>query len=294
MPATTVHLVDASPYIFRSFFVMPSSMVDPEGRPVGAVHGFASFLLKLIDGEDPSHLGVAFDESLSTSFRNDRYPEYKAQRELPPPELEAQQKACQDVARALGAVVWVSERYEADDLIGTALAQLPKKTGAVIVSSDKDLAQLVNERVTFYDFARDRKFGPSEVVDKFGVRPDQLVDLLALAGDSVDNIPGVRGVGQKTAAALLQARENLDALYADLAAVEELPLRGARSVAKKLDASRADAFLSRELATVARDAPIEVTLDDLAYQGADPELVTQTFDRLGFDTLRDRIRRWRS
>ena len=292
--SATVHLVDASPYIFRSFFVMPSSMVDPEGRPIGATHGFASFLLKLIEGEQPTHLGVAFDESLSTSFRNDRYPAYKAQRELPPPELEAQQKACQDVARALGAVVWVSERYEADDLIGTAVAQLPGEAGAVIVSSDKDLGQLVDERVTLFDFARDRKFGPTEVADKFGVRPDQLVDLLALAGDSVDNIPGVRGVGQKTAAALLQARGDLDALYADLEAVEALPLRGARSVAKKLDAGRADAFLSRELATIAQDAPIDVSLGQLAYAGADRELVTAVFDGLGFETLRERIRQWRS
>jgi len=294
MPAApTVHLVDASPYIFRSFFVMPSSLVDPEDRPVGAVHGFASFLLKLIDDERPTHLGVAFDESLTTSFRNDLFPDYKAQRELPPPDLEAQLKACRDVASALGAVVWSSERFEADDLIGTALAKLPRRTRAVIVSSDKDLGQLVDERVTLFDFARDRRFGPADIVAKFGVRPDQLVDWLALAGDSVDNIPGVPGIGVKSATRLLVELGGLEGLYSDLERVAELPLRGAGSIARKLVEGRDAAFLSRELATIARDAPIDVTLEDLAYDGPDPDLVDRVFARLGFDTLRERIRRWR-
>ncbi len=279
----TVHLVDASPYIFRAYFSLPETMTDPKGRPVNAVYGFKEFLLQLAKTEQPTHLGVAFDESLTTSFRNEIYPEYKAQRELPPAELEAQLKDCQEVTAALGAAVFVSRRYEADDLIGTLVHRLTDKGhGAVVVTSDKDLAQLVSEDVTLLDFARDIRYGPAEVEEKFGVRPDQIADFLALAGDAVDNIPGVKGVGKKTATALLRAFGDLDALYARLDEVADLSLRGAASVGRKLAEQRDQAFLSRRLTVVAVDAPAAADLDELRYTGADPALVGPLFDRLGF------------
>ena len=289
----TVHLIDASPYIFRAFFAVPNTLFAPDGSPINAVHGFGAFLLRYIGEQNPTHMGVAFDESLTTSFRNEIYPDYKAQRELPPRDLEAQQQACLDVASALGAATYVSDRYEADDLIGTLCHQLVRDAhSVVVVSSDKDLTQLVGPRVEFMDFARERTYGEREVLDKFGVRPEQVADFLGLAGDSVDNIPGVPGVGPKSAAALLGAFADLDAIYADLPRVAELEVRGARSLAKKLEASRESAMLSRELARLALDAPVRARLADLELRGARAEVVGPLFERLGIHSLASRIQRW--
>lgn len=283
-----LYLVDASVYVFRAYFAPGPDRTAPDGSPVGAVHGFAQFLLRLIDEEQPTQLGVAFDESLTTSFRNDFYPEYKAQRELPPPELEAQLEACKEIADAFGGKVFVHHRYEADDIIAT-LCQRGGET--VIVSSDKDLAQLVDERVTLFDFARQARYDPAGVREKFGVRPDQIPDLLGLVGDSVDNIPGVRGVGRKSGAALLDAFGSIEELYDRLDEVERLPIRGARSLRAKLEAGREAALLSKRLATAVTDMPLDPA--GFPYRGADAEKVDALFARLGFgDRMRNRIRRW--
>lgn len=290
----TVHLVDASPYIFRAFFSLPDSIADGEGRPVNAVYGFAGFLIKLVETDEPTHLGLAFDRSLTTSFRNELYPEYKSGRELPPPELEAQIDLCYELGRAFGAAVYIDERYEADDLIAALVADLVSDGhGAVIVTSDKDLAQLVTGRVALWDFARDERYGPAEVERKLGVRPEQVADFLGLAGDPVDSIPGVPGVGKKTAAALLAAFDDLESLYEGLDRVPELQIRGAKSLAARLAEHREVAFLSKRLATVAPEAPAEADLEELAYRGADPALLDPLFERLGFGTIRERIPRWR-
>jgi DNA polymerase-1 len=291
----TVHLIDASPYIFRAFFSLPESLKSRDGRPAGAVYGFASFLLKLVADERPTHLGVAFDRSLTTSFRNRIYPPYKAQRALPPPELEEQLRACEDVAAALGAATFIDDLYEADDLIGTLVARLEARGhGAVVITSDKDMAQLVSDRVTLYDFGKSLRLTPSEVEAKLGVRPDQVADLLGLAGDPVDNIPGVPGVGRKTAAALLARFGHLEDLYARLLEVARLKsIRGGAALAERLAVHRDLAFLSKELATVARDAPLTARLDDLEYLGADREAVDALFDRMGFGRIRARVPVWR-
>ena len=287
-----IHLVDASPYIFRAHHSLPGSIKTPAGGPAAATYGFASFLLKLAADERPTHLAVCFDRNLNDSFRNDEYPAYKAQREAPPPELVAQIDPCVEVAAALGAATFIDPRYEADDLIGTLLARLaPKGHGGVIVTSDKDLAQLVSDRVSLLDFAKETRYTPATIQEKFGVNPDQITDLLALAGDPVDNIPGVPGIGRKTAAELLAAYGHLEGIYAHL---EELPsskLRAAKSTAAKLREHRDLAFLSKRLATVAADAPIpgNVGLDDLAYRGADRAVAEPLFDRLGFKRMKERI-----
>jgi len=289
----TTYLIDASPYIFRAHFSMPSSLVDPEGRPAGATYGFASFLLKLLAEEQPSHLAVAFDGSLTTSFRNELYPEYKAKRDTPPKELVSQLEACRRVAECLGMATLIDQSYEADDLIGTLVDRVTgSDQAAVIVTSDKDLAQLVSEEVTLLDFARDARYSIPEVQEKFGVRPDQIVDLLALAGDAVDNIPGVRGIGAKTAVALLQAFGDLDTLYERLDEVEELPIRGAASVKVKLENGRDMAYLSRQLATIHCQVPLETSLEDLTYHGADHQCVEALFEQLGFERIRNRIKMW--
>lgn len=289
---TTVHLVDASPYIFRAHFSLPGSIKTPEGSPAAASYGFASFLLKLIADEKPSHLGVTFDRNLSSSFRNETYPAYKQQRVPTPPELEAQIDTCVEIAAALGAATFIDDRYEADDLIGTLCGHLAKAGhGAVIVTTDKDLAQLVDERTSLFDFGKGLRFTPDGVFEKFGVRPDQITDLLGLAGDTVDNIPGIKGIGGKSAAELLARFGHLEELYERL---DELPglssIRGAKSLHAKLAANRDIAFLSKWLATVARDAPgVKGTLKSLEFRGADASQVETLFSRLGFNKIRARV-----
>ncbi|MEM6702272.1 MAG: 5'-3' exonuclease H3TH domain-containing protein [Acidobacteriota bacterium] len=286
----SLFLVDASPYIFRAYFSVPSSITTPSGAPANAVHGFGAFLLRLLQEEKPTHIAVAFDGSLTTSFRNEIYPDYKAQRELPPPELEAQQRGCQQMARALGCPSFIDDRYEADDLVATLKDRCANDDGlgCVVVTSDKDLAQLVDERTQLFDFAKAQRFGPAEVIDKFGVRPEQIVDYLGLAGDAVDNIPGVRGIGAKSAAALLQAKPSLDALYEDLGSVEALPVRGAKRLRRLLEEQETEARLSRELATVSTEAPVDVELAQLAYEGIDSSALETLCEEYGFTDLRRR------
>jgi len=152
-----VHLVDASPYIFRAFFSIPSKVRAPDGKPANAVHGFGGFLLKMLEDEAASHVAMAFDRSLTTSFRNEIYPEYKAQRELPPPDHKAQLSGCEELAGALGLATFSSERYEAEDLLASLLRPLREEAPDahfVVVTSDKDLAQLVDERTEMLDFAK--------------------------------------------------------------------------------------------------------------------------------------------
>ena len=288
----TVHLIDALPYVFRAYFSLPSSIVDPRGAPVNAVRGWTSFLLRYLDEERPTHVVAAFDESLTTSFRNEFYPAYKSSRELPPPELEAQLEACRDVAEALGLPTLASERYEADDLIGALVKRLVARGHTcVVVTSDKDLGQLVGPQVTLYDFAKALRYTPDGILAKFGVRPEQIPDYLGLAGDAVDDIPGVAGVGAKTAAALLVAYADLDALYADLEGVAALPIRGARTLGAKLEAGRESAFQSRRLATLAYEAPVRASLRGLARRKPEDKRLTELFERLGFEGLLERARR---
>lgn len=298
----TLLLVDASPYVFRAFFSLPDSIKTKEGAPANAAYGFASFLCRLLADERPTHLAVLFDGSLTSSFRNDLFPAYKAQRALPPPELEAQLDLCYEIAGAFGAARFIDDRYEADDLIATLVARLMAPAGAagveaasveaIVVSHDKDLAQLVGPRVILYDFGKGERLGPEEVVAKFGVRPEQVADLLALRGDTVDNIPGVPGVGAKSAAALLARFRDLADLYAHLDEVPGLPIRGAAALAARLAEHRAQAELALALVRLADDVPrvADVALTVLAWSGADRATVEALFDRLGFGgSLRERV-----
>ncbi len=291
MPSHTVHLIDASPYIFRAYYSLPSTIRTPDGMKIGAVYGFASFLLKLIADEKVTHLGVAFDRNLVGSFRNRFYPPYKEQRQPPPADLVAQIDPCLEVTSALGAATFIDDEYEADDLIATLAAPLVAEGHrVVIVTSDKDLAQLVSGQVTLYDFGKGERYGPEDVAAKFGVRPDQIVDLLALAGDPVDNIPGVAGIGRKSAADLLSVFDHVEDLYEKLDAVRFAKIRGAKSLYFRLAESQDKALLSKVLATVAADAPVKGDLDSLAYRGADPARVDEVFEKMGFKGIRDRVR----
>src|SRR5262245_1626822 len=181
-----LYLIDALPYVFRAFFAI-RDMRSPQGQPVNAVYGFTTFLLQLLQREPLTHIGIAFDESLTSSFRNAFFPAYKANRALPPPDLAWQLDYCHAVARALSLQVFVDQQYEADDLIGTLARQATEQdVKVVVVSNDKDLMQLVTPQVTFYDIAKNRRFDPTGVTTHLGVRPEQVPDFLGLQGDAVD------------------------------------------------------------------------------------------------------------
>ncbi len=289
----TVHLIDASPYIFRAYYSIPTKIVAPDGRTINAVYGYLDFLIQVVKREQPTHIAVAFDGSLTTSFRNEIYPEYKAQRDQPPEELKQQVVVCRDVTAAMGMASFIDDRFESDDLIGTLVTQLVAQgADCVIISSDKDFTQLVNTKVKLWDFARDEWYEPERVQAKFGVPPAQIVDLLALMGDSVDNIPGVKGVGPKAAGALLTEFGSIESIYQSLDEVECMQIRGAKSLRSKLEADREMAFISKELVTIATEAPLKKSMTELRYSGANEKMVESMFRELGFTGIRQRIPRW--
>ena len=267
---STVYLVDASIYIFRAWFSVPDSMRGENGLPVNAVYGFCRFLTELVERTNAKHIAVAFDESLTKSFRNEIYPPYKMNRELPPEDLVQQFKLCRRVAEAAGLYCVSSDRYEADDLIATLSHSMREQefTNA-IVRGDKDLAQLLRGDDFWWDFARDRRLDSSGVREKFGVPPEIIQDYLGLCGDAVDNIPGVPGVGPKTAVALLQEFESMESIYENLSAVTNMNIRGAKNLPAKLAEHKEQALLSKQLATVAYDAPIESHANVLMRRSAE-------------------------
>ncbi len=220
---------------------------------------------------------------MTTSFRNELYPAYKANRELPPPELEAQLNACQQLSAALGLATYVSARYEADDLIGTlANTMRAHDFTMVIVSADKDLSQLIHDGDIWWDFTRDRRLGVEDIKAQFGVFPHQIVDLIALMGDKVDNIPGVKGIGQKTATQLLDYFGSLNAVYTRLSEVPNMELRRAYKVYESLRDAEEQAYLSQRLAQIAIDAPISCDHESLMRRPVDQDALGALCERLGF------------
>lgn len=278
----TVYLIDASIYIFRAWFSVPDSMRGDSGKPVNAVYGFSRFLTEFVERSNATHVGVAFDESLTTSFRNELYPQYKMNRELAPEELSQQFKLCRRVAEAAGLYCASHNQYEADDLIATmARGMREDNFRCAIVSGDKDLAQVIDGDDFWWDFARNQQFNAAAVVEKFGVPPTSIQDYLGLCGDAVDNIPGVPGVGPKTAGALLNEYETMEGVYQNLDAISSLQIRGAKTLAAKLIEHRQQAELSKLLATVAYDAPIEVSPEHLSRRAAEVNSLQEISNIIG-------------
>ncbi len=286
MSRPPLYLVDASIYIFRAWHSLPDSFVDQAGEPVNAVQGFVRFLLELLERERPQHIAVAFDESLEGSFRNAIFAAYKANRDPAPEALKAQFRHCQAVARALGLIVMVDPRFEADDLIGTLLTR-QRSAGyrGVIVSPDKDLSQLLEADDQQWDYARDLRWVASDVPQRMGVRADQVADFLGLSGDAVDNIPGVPGIGAKTAAALLTHFGSLDALLERVNEVPFLRLRGAASHAIRLRDHREQALLSRQLATIHLQAPLSQSVQDARRQPGNRDQLLALMEQLRFGPM---------
>jgi 5'-3' exonuclease len=283
MSLPPVYLVDASVYIFRAWFSMPDDFVNAAGQPTNAVYGFSGFLCSLLEQTSAEHVAIAFDESLTTSYRNEIYPEYKANRDPAPEELKRQFGWARAVAEAMGLRCYADGRYEADDLIGT-LAEYWRARGhpICVVTSDKDLAQVIGEADHWWDFSRNQKLNARQLTEKFGVEPRQMADFLALTGDSVDNIPGVPGIGPKSAAALLAQFGDLDSLYERLDEVPALPIRGAKSIHRKLADHRGAAELARRLTLIETAVESALAAPDLLRTEVDMARLNRLFDDLAF------------
>jgi 5'-3' exonuclease len=278
-----IYLIDASVYVFRAWFSISDDMVDGEGNPTNALYGFTRFIADFLEHVQPQQIAVAFDESLARSYRNDIYPDYKANRDPAPPELERQFRQCRRMVRALGLRESASDLYEADDIIGTLVFDAREHgVPCTIVSRDKDLTQLLSRGDVFWDFAGNRQLRYEDIPEAFGVWPEQIADLLALAGDSVDNIPGVPGVGRKTAAALLKHFGSLDVLYANLDAVCDVPVRGAAKLGARLEQHREIAMISRALTVIPSDVPLDFDATGLHRRAPDLGALNALCDEASF------------
>jgi len=283
MSLQPVYLVDASIYIFRSWFSISDEFSNTAGEPTNAVYGFTGFLCSLLEQTRAEYIGVAFDESLTTSYRNEIYPQYKANRDPAPIELKRQFGWAREMAESMGLSCFADQRYEADDLIGT-LAEFWRDRGhpVCIITSDKDLTQLVTKSDTWWDFSRNQKLSHAKIKEKFGVFPEQIADYLALTGDSVDNIPGVPGVGPKSAAALLNHFDDLDAIFSRVDEVQHLSLRGAKSLHKKLVEHRPAAELARRLTVIETQVVSALKNPDLTRSELDEARINRLFDDMAF------------
>ena len=283
-----VYLVDASIYIFRSYFSIPDRFRAENGESVNAVYGYTQFLLDLIDLK-PEYISVAFDENVVSCYRNRIYPEYKANRDLPDRNFEFQYDRCREITGLLGFHNLCLLDYEADDIIGTLqkIFSLP----VTIVSRDKDMGQLLGPEDQLWDFSGNEYAGPAEVEEKFGVRPDQIADYLALAGDQVDNIPGAPGIGAKTAAALLREFGSVEGIYQSLEEVVDIKLRGAKKVQQILARHREEVEMYRSITRINCDIPLDISLNDLKITPVSMDAFLDFCDRMAFGNwIRDRVK----
>jgi DNA polymerase-1 len=286
-PALRLWMIDASAYIFRAYHALPPLTRKSDGLPVGAVQGYCNMLWKLLrdmKGSDgPTHLVAIFDHSEKT-FRNTLYDQYKANRSAPPEDLIPQFPLVRRATAAFGVHCVELPGYEADDLIATYACKARDAGGeAVIVSSDKDLMQLIGPSVVMWDPMKDRRLAEEAVFEKFGVAPDKMIDLQALIGDSVDNVPGAPGIGPKTAAQLLDEYGDLDTLLARAGEIKQPKRR------ETLINFRDQILLSRELVTLTCDAPAPEPIDDFAVKDPDPEVLGAFLDEMEFRSLRTRV-----
>ena len=282
-----VYLIDGSGYIFRAFHALPPLTRPSDGLPVGAVHGFCAMLWKLLreskSSEAPTHLAVIFDATRDT-FRNAIYPEYKAHRPPPPDELIPQFALIRDAVRAFNVPCIELGGYEADDLIATYTHQAVAAGGDVtIVSSDKDLMQLIEPGVVMYDGMKSKRIGRDEVMEKFGVPPERVIDVQSLAGDSIDNVPGVPGIGIKTAAELINTYGDLDSLLERAGEIKQPKRR------EKLIEFAPQARISRELVTLKRDVPVVEALPELTVREPVADTLLAFLRDMEFSTLTKRI-----
>ena len=282
-----LHLIDGSGFIFRAYHALPPLTRKSDGLPVGAVSGFCNMLFKIIEDQKgsnaPTHLVVVFDAKGKT-FRSDIYPEYKMNRPPAPEDLVPQFPLTRDATRAFGLACIEQEGFEADDIMATLAIQARDAGGHVtIVSSDKDLMQLVGNGVEMYDAMKNKRIGSEQVVEKFGVGPNRVIDVQSLAGDSVDNVPGAPGIGIKTAALLINEYGDLDSLLERASEIKQPKRR--ETLIDNADQIRT----SRDLVTLKTDMKMDCDLDDFAVHAPDPEVMLKFLSEMEFRTMSARI-----
>ena len=284
-PKSKLILIDGHSLAYRAFHALPEDMKTSQGELTNAIYGFTSMLLNVMRDEEPTHIAVTFDKG--HTFRHEVYPEYKAHRAKMPDEMRSQMDRVRQVVETLGIPVFEQDGYEADDLLGTLARQAgEQEVDTLIVTGDMDLLQLVDEHTRVltsrWRFSDTVIYDLDGVRERYGIMPSQLVDYKAIVGDKSDNIPGVRGVGKKTATKLLQQHGALEAIYEHL---DDVPGR----FRSKLEEGQESAFLSRRLATIVCDAPVELDLESCRVHDFDRQSVADLFRELEFRSLADRV-----
>jgi len=253
IPKTTAWLIDSSIYVFKAWYTYPECE-DTNGKSINAVRGFIEFVFQLLNTEKPKLIAFGFDESLATSHRRDIYPQYKANRVPAPDSLRYQFRLCREFIQSLGVHQAASPRYEADDLIGTWAKYLNQQSIPVnIITADKDLAQLVREGDHWWEYLRGEMLDTKKITKRFGAKPSQIADQLAIAGDKSDNIPGVPGVGMSTAGKLLKKFENLEQLFLRVDEISTMQIRGAVRIQNIISEHQDLIRLSRQLTGIVCD-----------------------------------------
>ena len=270
-------LIDGSSYIYRAFYAI-GHLSNSKGLPTNAIYGFTQMLLKVLKEHQPDHIAIALD-SRAPTFRSQVYKEYKANRPAMPENLSLQIPYIKKIIEGYRIATLEAEGFEADDLIGTVAKAVESKANVVIITGDKDMLQLVSDRVLVYDTMKEKKFGIDEVMGRFGVKPEQVVEVMGLAGDAIDNIPGIPGIGEKTAMTLIKNFKSIDNLLAHVDQVPQAKLR------EKLVTYGEVAKLSRELATICTDAPVTVQLEHFVLPSADIQSLREIFKELEFSKL---------
>ena len=278
---TPIILIDGSSYLYRAFFACPP-LTNAKGEPTGAIIGVVNMIRSLINQYDPTHIAVVFDAS-GGSFRNEIYSEYKATRQEMPENLRPQIEPIHTILKAMGLPLLCVDGVEADDVIGTLAKQAEKENLEVLISTgDKDMAQLVSDKITLINTMNNTILDPKGVMEKFGVPPRKMIDYLALRGDTSDNIPGVPGIGEKTALNLLTHFDSLNDIYSHLDEIEKLPIRGAKSLKQKLVDHKKEADLCYLLATIKTDVPLDFTTEQLLIGDIDAKKLVELFDYYDF------------
>ena len=279
--ANPLVLVDGSSYLYRAFHAFPP-LTNAAGEPTGAMYGVLNMLKSLISQVQPTHIAVVFDAKGKT-FRDEMFEQYKSHRPPMPDDLRKQVQPLHDMIRALGIPLLVVEGVEADDVIGTLALQASRLGKKVLISTgDKDMAQLVDDNIMLINTMNNSLLDRESVIEKYGIPPELIIDYLALMGDSADNIPGVAGVGEKTALGLLQGIGNMAEIYANLEKVAELPIRGAKKLGEKLLAEKTNADLSYTLATIKTDVELNMTTDELLLGESQNDQLIKYFARYEF------------
>jgi DNA polymerase I len=275
-----VYVVDAMNYIFRAYYALPADILAPDGMLTNAVLGYLRTLLRIIKEHRPEYMAAAFEND--TSFRKTLFAAYKANRKEPPRDLESQFEYCRKITQAIGVACLEADDYEADDVIGTVAKRMSASGhSVVVVTGDKDMSQLVCNSVIVYDMAKGHWLDETAVRERFGVAPSQIPDLLALHGDHVDNIPGVLGIGEKTARQIIATCGGVDQLE-DVRHHANLRFRGCDKILGRILDNMEAVRISRQLATICCEVPIDVSPARLRYRGADAHILDPLCQQLGF------------